>query len=487
MELGSQTSLQVKVEAVLWQPATASPHIASFSVLRVCLSARSQGDGATFPRIFAVANVAGKKIMANMSSGDNLASPVGTSGRSEASEDDEDITLETDPGGRFSRYNHTVGKGRFKRVYKGFDEKQGIDIAWSKIQREANQLDHDQIHQIAAEMSIGVDLDHPNVIRCFKCWADKEQNCVNLITEYFTSGNLREFRSQHKHLELKAVKKWGKQILQGLSYLHDKSPPIVHGDLRCDKIYINGHSGEIKIGDLGLATLLPRRFSPGVLPDGVNTENQYTQHVDIFAFGLCLLELATLKRLDSNNCQIWPELLAAVSHQDAKQLILRCLDPQGVYPSAAQLLLDPFFIRKLQPSESQKKLLAEQPDVKLGRTSSSIPAPRPSIDAEGGPPDAILCAAGTVRGEDYNFHFTGKIKDGKLYVRLNLEYEGDDEGQLAKGGKKTIDFTYDPEGDTPEAIAKEIGDEFSLSSTDRDICAAALKEWLAKESPDSGR
>ena len=143
--------------------------------------------------------------------------------------------------------------------------------------------------------------------------------------------------------------------------------------------------------------------------------------------------------------------------------------------------------RKLQPSESQKKLLAEQPESGLGRTSSSIPAPRPSIDAEGGPPDAILCAAGTVRGEDYNFHFTGKIKDGKLYVRLNLEYEGDDEAQFAKGVKKTIDFTYDPDGDTPEAIAKEIGDEFSLSSTDRDICAAALKEWLAKESPDSGR
>ena len=334
--------------------------------------------------------------MVNPPLGDNLPSPVGTSGRSEASEEDEDVAMETDPSGRymivsflfalqakadknetqmlltclqsttssytsitrstscvdyhcacfrFSRYNHAVGKGRFKRVYKGFDEKQGIDIAWSKIQRQDNQLNDSQIHQIAAEMSIGVDLDHPNVIRCFKCWADKQQNCVNLITEYFTSGNLREFRAAHKHLEPKAVKKWGKQILQGLSYLHDKSPPIVHGDLRCDKIYINGHSGEIKIGDLGLATLLPRRFSPGVLPDGVNKENQYTQHVDIFAFGLCLLELATLKRLDSNNCQIWPDLLETVTHDDAKQLILRCLDPQGVYPSAAQLLQDPFFMR----------------------------------------------------------------------------------------------------------------------------------------------
>lgn len=230
-------------------------------------------------------------------------------------------------------------------MYKGFDEKQGIDIAWSKIQREANQLNHNQIHQIAAEMGIGVDLDHPNVIRCFKCWADSEQNCVNLITEYFTSGNLRDYRQRHKHLEMKAVKKWGKQILQGLSYLHEKSPPIVHGDLRCDKIYINGHSGEIKIGDLGLATLLPRRFSPGVLPDGVNKENQYTQDVDIFAFGLCLLELSTMKRLDSNNCQIWPDLLKSVQNEDAQKLILRCLDPQGVYPTAAQLLLDPFFTR----------------------------------------------------------------------------------------------------------------------------------------------
>ena len=62
-------------------------------------------------------------------------------------------------------------------------------------------------------------------------------------------------------VQFKAVKKWGKQILMGLDYIHGLG--IVHGDLRCDKIYINGHSGEIKIGDLGLATLQERRFAPG--------------------------------------------------------------------------------------------------------------------------------------------------------------------------------------------------------------------------------
>ena len=120
------------------------------------------------------------------------------------------------------------------------------------------------MHNIVGEMATGLGLEHQNIIRCYRSWQDEENHCINLITEFFTSGNLREYRQRHKHLELKAVKKWARQLLSGLEYLHSKEPPIVHGDLRCDKVYINGHSGEIKIGDLGLATLLPRRFAPGL-------------------------------------------------------------------------------------------------------------------------------------------------------------------------------------------------------------------------------
>ena len=38
--------------------------------------------------------------MANIPSGEIMASPAGTSGRSEVSEDDEDVAMETDPSGR---------------------------------------------------------------------------------------------------------------------------------------------------------------------------------------------------------------------------------------------------------------------------------------------------------------------------------------------------------------------------------------------------
>ena len=180
-------------------------------------------------------------------------------------DDEDDTTLEQDPSHRFSRYNQRVGSGRFKRVCKGFDEKRGIDVAWSKVERHVNNitLDDETMEKITAEMSKGLALDHPNIIKCYRCWHDKDAHCINLITEFFTSGNLRDYRQRHKHLELKAVRKWARQILSGLDYLHSKQPPVIHGDLRCDKIYINGHSGEIKIGDLGLATLLPKRFSPG--------------------------------------------------------------------------------------------------------------------------------------------------------------------------------------------------------------------------------
>lgn len=37
-------------------------------------------------------------------------------------------------------------------------------------------------------------------------------------------------------------------------YLHAHYPPIVHRDLKCDNILVNGTSGQVKIADLGLAS-----------------------------------------------------------------------------------------------------------------------------------------------------------------------------------------------------------------------------------------
>jgi WNK lysine deficient protein kinase len=55
---------------------------------------------------------------------------------------------------------------------------------------------------------------------------------------------------------MKAIRRWGKQILTGLAYLHSQEPPIIHRDLKCDNIFINGNHGKVKIGDFGLAMVM---------------------------------------------------------------------------------------------------------------------------------------------------------------------------------------------------------------------------------------
>lgn len=381
-----------------------------------------------------------------------------------------------------------------------------MDVAWSKINADENHLSRDQVHKVVEEMSTGLALDHPHVIKSFQCWEDPQAKCINMVTEFLTSGNLRDYRFRHKSLDIKAMKKWARQILQGLSYLHQQHPPVVHGDLRPDKIYINGHSGEIKIGDLGLAVLVPKRFAPGVMPEG-DPSDQYTCAVDIFAFGLVFLELVTLKKMDKNNSTAWQTVLESVADPGTKAFISKCMAPEEERPTAIELLKDPFLIVPKPGAGgggsggggaggSGGGASGPSGDSGAGgRQGAGSPTEGPTSNAAGvsrrstEDQQRAECEAGSVRGEDYLFQFSGKIKEGKLHFRLNMHYEGED-GEEEEGDaesmrtSKTIDFVYDPEVDTPDEIAAEISSEFNLSPTDRDICAAALKEWLAEEGPD---
>ena len=61
-----------------------------------------------------------------------------------------------------------------------------------------------------------------------------------------------------------------------------------------------------------------------MLPGDANPEDQYTASVDIFAFGLCVLELATLQRMDREYAAAWPDLLETVADPEARGFIQRC-------------------------------------------------------------------------------------------------------------------------------------------------------------------
>ncbi len=117
------------------------------------------------------------------------------------------------------------------------------------------------------------------------------------------------------------LKSWCRQILKGLHFLHTRSPPVIHRDLKCDNIFITGPTGSVKIGDLGLATLKNKSFAKSVIgecrrfssylwkdpgrrrnfcPPGTPEfmapemyDEHYDEGVDVYAFGMCMFEMAT--------------------------------------------------------------------------------------------------------------------------------------------------------------------------------------------------
>lgn len=86
------------------------------------------------------------------------------------------------------------------------------------------------------------------------------------------------YRKKYQRVDIRAVKIWARQILEGLVYLHEHDPPVIHRDLKCDNIFVNGHLGQVKIGDLGLAAILrgSQRAHSVIGTDGTFVINLYT-------------------------------------------------------------------------------------------------------------------------------------------------------------------------------------------------------------------
>lgn len=83
-----------------------------------------------------------------------------------------------------------------------------------------------------------------------------------LNTHHF---DFSRYLKRFKGVKEKILKSWSRQILKGLLFLHTRTPPIIHRDLKCDNIFINGTTGLVKIGDLGLATLKKSSFAKSVI------------------------------------------------------------------------------------------------------------------------------------------------------------------------------------------------------------------------------
>ncbi|CAF1894814.1 hypothetical protein Bca4012_048875 [Brassica carinata] len=282
------------------------------------------------------------------------------SSESEPLDKDSEPFVETDPTGRYGRYDELLGSGAVKKVYRAFDQEEGIEVAWNQVKLRCFSDDTAMLERLYSEVRLLKSLKNTNIIALYKVWRDERSNTLNFITEICTSGNLREYRKKHRHVSMRALKKWSKQILKGLVYLHTHDPCIIHRDLNCSNVFVNGNIGQVKIGDLGLAAVVGKNhLAHSILgtPEFMAPElyeEKYTELIDVYSYGMCVLELVSLE-IPYSECDsvakiyrrvssgVKPEALNKVKDLEAKAFIEKCIAQKKVRPSAAELLRDPFF------------------------------------------------------------------------------------------------------------------------------------------------
>ncbi|XP_023263455.1 serine/threonine-protein kinase WNK1-like [Seriola lalandi dorsalis] len=284
--------------------------------------------------------------------------------KNEEEEHDEEETqaVASSPDGRFLKFNIEIGRGSFKTVYRGLDTETTVEVAWCELQ--THRLNKVERQRFCEEVEMLKALQHPNIVRFFDSWksVQKGRKCTILVTELMTSGTLKTYLRRFRQMKLKLLQRWSFQILKGLHFLHSRSPPILHRDLKCENIFITGPTASVKIGDLGLATLKKASFAKSVIgtPEFMAPEmyeEKYDEAVDIYAFGMCILEMATSEYPYSecqNAAQIYrkvtngikPDSFLKVKVPELKEIIDGCIRTNSSERFTVQDLLDHRFFQE---------------------------------------------------------------------------------------------------------------------------------------------
>ena len=226
-----------------------------------------------------------------------------------------------------------IGSGSFGNVYK--IELDGNPVA-VKILHERYRDDNECLKKFEAECKILQNLQHKNVVTLLDFTISHDPPPM-LITELLDCDLGKYIRNCHPgKIPYSETVSIMLDVAEGLVYLHQQNPPIVHRDLASKNILLT-KKRQAKIADVGLAKLLPKgeqnycspvpgtpvyaapeTFHPDYDPSFPMSRKgrspvEYDTKIDIFSLGITLMEVVNGKRpnpqpgdspFTSGTCQI---------------------------------------------------------------------------------------------------------------------------------------------------------------------------------------
>lgn len=242
-------------------------------------------------------------------------------------DDDEDV-IEESPCGRYIKRREVV---KYRDVpgidtaYLAMDTEEGVEVVWNEAvfsgSKKFKSKEEAKLNKVFEALTL---IDHPNIVKFHRYWTDDggtsgtsgqtRPRRLVFITEFMSSGTLKQFlrktKRNNRKIQVQSWKRWCTQILSALNYLHATcDPPIVHGNLTCDTIFIQ-HNGLVKIGSVAPDIIHQNvktcrdnivRYKHYLAPEwGTTNESNLNTAIDIYAFGMCALETAALELLPAH-------------------------------------------------------------------------------------------------------------------------------------------------------------------------------------------
>uniref|UniRef100_K1RCF7 non-specific serine/threonine protein kinase n=1 Tax=Magallana gigas TaxID=29159 RepID=K1RCF7_MAGGI len=272
-----------------------------------------------------------------------------------------------------------LGEGAFGKVFLCHDkEEQDKKYAMKVI--DLKELLWEERDLAEKEANLLTTLQHQYILHAVTTFQEKETLCI--VTEFCDHGDLEQYLKSRKgkSLEEQRIVEWFRQICSALEYLHGRN--VLHRDIKTQNIFLTGTEMTAKLGDLGLAKVLESSFqkaltfcgSPYYMSPEILACKAYDSKSDIWAMGVCMYEMATLKR--PFNAHRMQQLVFEIVHgqmppmpndEYSSQLIeiierMICRNPDE-RPSATELLQDVVFKnqRALKKSQGRDALSFNNP------------------------------------------------------------------------------------------------------------------------------
>uniref|UniRef100_A0A0E0KBJ8 mitogen-activated protein kinase kinase kinase n=1 Tax=Oryza punctata TaxID=4537 RepID=A0A0E0KBJ8_ORYPU len=302
------------------------------------------------------------------------------------------------PNGRFRRRIRSwnrgmlLGSGSFGTVFEGISD-EGVFFAVKEVCLYDQGSNAQQcIFQLEQEIALLSQFEHENIVQYYG--TDKEDSKLYIFLELVTQGSLASLYQKYR-LRDTHVSAYTRQILNGLTYLHERN--IVHRDIKCANILVHAN-GSVKLADFGLAKEITKfnvlKSCKGTVywmaPEVVNPKKTYGPEADIWSLGCTVLEMLTrqlpypdlewtqaLYRIGKGEPPAIPNCLS----RDARDFISQCVKPNPEdRPSAAKLLEHPFVNKSMRSirsvrtsSRSNSSILVLANHVELAGEDDSLP------------------------------------------------------------------------------------------------------------------